>query len=281
MARRIQALGHQAKLISPQFVRPFVQGNKNDFADAQAICEAASRPSMRFVSARNEAQQTVSVLHRVRESQVSERTGVINQIHAFLLEFGISLPRGKAIIRRLPAVLAEHELPPRLVALLERLQAHFKYLDEQIGQIDRELGQQLREDERSQRLLEIPGIGPITASVLMTELGDAQQFGSARQFAASVGLVPRQYSTGGRPKLLGISKRGDKNLRRLLVQGARAIMQRIDRRTDRLGVWVRELLERRHSNVVACALANKLARIAWAILANGTNYRSEQAVSAA
>lgn len=269
-----------SRLISPQFVRPFVQGNKNDFADAQAICEAASRPSMRFVTARNEAQQTVSALHRVRESLVRERTGVINQIHAFLLEFGISLPRGQAIVRRLPAVLAEHELPLRLVALLERLQMHFKYLDDQIGQIERELCQQLREDDRSQRLLEIPGIGPITASVLMTELGDAQQFGSARQFAASVGLVPRQYSTGGKPTLLGISKRGDKNLRRLLVQGARAIMQRIDRRTDRLGVWVRELLARRHSNVVACALANKLARIAWAILAKGTNYRSEQAVSA-
>lgn len=269
-----------SRLISPQFVRPFVQGNKNDFADAQAICEAASRPSMRFVTARNEAQQTVWALHRVRESLVRERTGVINQIHAFLLEFGISLPRGQAIVRRLPAVLAEHELPLRLVALLERLQMHFKYLDDQIGQIERELCQQLREDDRSQRLLEIPGIGPITASVLMTELGDAQQFGSARQFAASVGLVPRQYSTGGKPTLLGISKRGDKNLRRLLVQGARAIMQRIDRRTDRLGVWVRELLARRHSNVVACALANKLARIAWAILAKGTNYRSEQAVSA-
>ncbi|KOF53112.1 transposase [Achromobacter sp. DMS1] len=273
--------GHQAKLISPQFVRPFVQGNKNDFADAQAICEAASRPSMRFVSVRNEAQQTVSALHRVRESLVRERTGVINQLHAFLLEFGISLPRGQAIIRHLPAVLAGHELPPRLVALLERLQTHFKYLDEQIAQIERELCQQLREDERSQRLLEIPGIGPITASVLMTELGDAQQFGSARQFAASVGLVPRQYSTGGKPTLLGISKRGDKNLRRLLVQGARAIMQRVEQRTDRLGIWVRELLARRHSNVVACALANKLARIAWAILANGTNYRSQQAVAAA
>jgi len=281
MARRIETLGHQAKLISPQFVRPFVQGNKNDFADAQAICEAASRPSMRFVSVRNEAQQTVSALHRVRESLVRERTGVINQLHAFLLEFGISLPRGQAIIRRLPAVLAEHELPPRLVALLERLQTHFKYLDEQIAQIERELCQQLREDERSQRLLEIPGIGPITASVLMTELGDAQQFGSARQFAASAGLVPRQYSTGGKPTLLGISKRGDKNLRRLLVQGARAIMQRVEQRTDRLGIWVRELLARRHSNVVACALANKLARIAWAILANGTNYRSQQAVAAA
>ncbi|BAX57331.1 IS110 family transposase [Burkholderia stabilis] len=281
VARQVQSLGHEARLISPQFVKPFRQGNKNDFADAQAICEAASRPSMRFVSPHNEAQQVISALHRVREGLVRERTGTINQIHAFLLEFGISLPRGMAVIRRLPVVLATESLPPRLIALLERLHVHFKYLDEQIAQIERELLSQLHEDERSERLLEIPGIGPMTASVLMSELGDARQYGSARQFAASIGLVPRQYSTGGKPTLLGISKRGDKNLRRLLVQCARAIMQGIERRTDLLGVWVQGLLTRRHSNVVACALANKLARIAWAILAKGTRYRSERAVPAA
>lgn len=157
-----------------------------------------------------------------------------------------------------------------MVALLERLQAHFKYLDRQVGEIEHELTAQLREDEHSQRLLNIPGIGPITASELMTALGDARQFGSARQ-----------YSTGGKPTLLGISKRGDKNLRRRLVQGARAIMQRIERRTDTLDTWVKGLLARRHSNVVACAQANKSARIAWAILARGTNYRSEQAMPAA
>ncbi|KVZ90036.1 transposase [Burkholderia ubonensis] len=277
IARRLQTLGHEAKLISPQFVKPFRQGNKNDFADAQAICEAASRPSMRFVSPRNETQQVVSALHRVREALVRNRTGTINQIHAFLLEFGISLSRGMAAMRRLPAVLEAEALPPRLVAMLERLQAHFKYLDEQIGQVEHELLTQLHEDERSERLLEIPGIGPITASVLMSELGDARQYGSARQFAASIGLVPRQYSTGGKPTLLGISKRGDKELRRLLVQCARVIMLRIERRTDSLGVWVRSLLARRHSNVVVCALANKLARIAWAILAKGTHYRSAPA----
>jgi transposase len=281
VARRIQGLGHQARLISPQYVKPFLQGNKNDFADAQAICEAASRPSMRFVSPRNETQQTISALHRVREALVRDRTGTVNQIHAFLLEFGVSLPKGRAVIRRLPAVLAAHELPPRLVTLLERLQTHFKYLDEQLGQIEGDLMRQLREDERSQRLLEIPGIGPITASVLATELGDARQFACARQFAASIGLVPRQYSTGGKPKLLGISKRGDRNLRRLLVQCARTVMLQIERRTDRLGTWVRGLLTRRHSNVVACALANKLARIAWAVLAKGTHYQGEQAVTAA
>ncbi|MPW15756.1 IS110 family transposase [Paraburkholderia sp. CNPSo 3157] len=281
VARRLQALGHQARLISPQYVKPFLQGNKNDFADAQAICEAASRPSMRFVSPHNETQQMISALHRVREALVRDRTGTVNQIHAFLLEFGVSLPKGAAVIRRLPGVLAAYDLPPQLVALLERLQAHFKYLDEQVRQIESELIRQLREDERSQRLLEIPGIGPITASVLATELGDVRQFACARQFAASIGLVPRQYSTGGKPTLLGISKRGDKNLRRLLVQCARTVMLQIERRTDRLGIWVRGLLTRRHSNVVACALANKLARIAWAILAKGTHYQGEQAVAAA
>ena len=283
IARRLSAMGHDAKLISPQFVKPFVQGNKNDFADAQAICEAASRPSMRFVSPRNESQQTISATHRVREALVRDRTATTNQIHAFLLEFGISLPKGPAIIKRLPALLAERQaaLPPRLITLIERLRAHVKYLDEQIKSVERELTQQLAEDERSQRLLEIPGVGPITASVLAVELGDAQQFANARQFAASIGLVPRQYSTGGKPTLLGISKRGDKNLRRLLVQGARVIMQRIRDRTDALGEWTRNMLCRRHSNVVACALANKMARIAWAILAKGTHYQPRSAVAVA
>lgn len=174
VARCIQALRHQARLISPQFVKPFVQGNKNDFADAQAICEATSRPHMRFVSPHNETQQTLSALHRVHEALVRDRTSTINQIHALLLEFGVRLPKGAAVIRRLPALLAAHDLPLRLVALLERLQAHFKYLDEQVDEIEHELMRQLREDERSQRLLEIPGIGPITASVLATELGDAR-----------------------------------------------------------------------------------------------------------
>ena len=276
LARRLQSFGHQVKLISPHYVKPFVQGNKNDFADAQAICEAASRPSMRCVGVRSAHQQTISALHRVREALVRDRTATVNQIHAFLLEFGFSLAKGRGVLKRLPAVLAEHEadLPPRLRGLLERLRSHVAYLESQIDELERDLAQQLAEDERAQRLLEIPGIGPLTASALAVELGDAQQFANARQFAASLGLVPRQYSTGGKPTLLGISKRGDRNLRRLLVQCARAVMMRVERRTDALGAWCRQLLARRHSNVVACALANKLARIAWAILARGTRYQS-------
>lgn len=259
MARQLAGYGHDVKLISPQFVRPFVKSNKNDFVDAEAICEAASRPSMRFVTPKNEAQQTLSALHRVRESLVRDRTRACNQIHGFLLEFGISLPIGDAAVRRLPVVLEEQRLPPRLVQVLERLHAHFKYLSEQIAAIEKELTSQLSDDDLGQRLMSVPGIGPITASVLATEMGDGKQYRCGRDFAAALGLVPRQHSTGGRNTLLGISKRGDKNLRRLLVQCARAYMQRLERQSGQLASWVRALLTRRHSNVVACALANKFA----------------------
>jgi transposase len=277
MARQLAGCGHDVKLISPQFVRPFVKSNKNDFVDAEAICEAASRPSMRFVTPKTEAQQTLSALHRVRESLVRDRTKTSNQIHAFLLEFGISLPVGYAVIRRLPAVLAEHNLPPRLVQVMQRLHAHFRYLDGQIAEIEKELTRQLADDDLGQRLMTVPGIGPITASVLASEMGDGKQYRCGRDFAASLGLVPRQYSTGGRNNLLGISKRGDKNLRRLLVQGARAYMQRLARQSGPLARWVGTMLTRRHSNIVACALANKLARIAWAIAAHHTVFETKEA----
>lgn len=276
MARELAGFGHNAKLISPQFVRPFVKSNKNDFIDAEAICEAACRPSMRFVTPKNESQQTLSALHRVRESLVRDRVKASNQIHGFLLEFGISLPVGHAAIKRLPSVLAEHRLPARLKTVLERLQAHFKYLEEQIADIEKDLMLQLADDDLGQRLMTVPGIGPITASVLACEVGDGKQYRCGRDFAAAVGLVPRQYSTGGRTNLLGISKRGDKNIRRLLVQCARAYMQRLDRQTGRLAQWVRAMLTRRHSNVVACALANKLARTAWAIAARHTEFEVKE-----
>jgi transposase len=281
MARQLIGYGHDVKLISPQFVRPFVKSNKNDFVDAEAICEAASRPSMRFVTPKTEAQQTLSALHRVRESLVRDRTKTSNQIHAFLLEFGISLPIGYAAIRRLPTVLAEQDLPPRLIQVLQRLHAHFKYLDEQIAEIEKDLTRQLAEDDLGLRLMTVPGIGPITASVLASEMGDGKQYRCGRDFAASLGLVPRQYSTGGRNNLLGISKRGDKNLRRLLVQGARAYMQRLEHQTGQLARWVSAMLTRRHSNIVACALANKLARIAWAIAAHHTEFETKEALTPA
>lgn len=227
---------------------------------------------MRFVTPKTESQQTLSALHRVRESLIRDRTKAVNQIHGFLLEFGISLPVGNAVITRLPAVLAEHPLPPRLVAILERLHDHFKYLNEQIGEIDKEMARQLADDDLGQRLLSIPGVGPVTASVLAAEIGDGKQYGCSRDFAASIGLVPRQYSTGGRSNLQGISKRGDKNIRRLLVQCARVYMLRLEQQHGRLAQWVRAMLTRRHSNVVACALANKLVRTAWALATHNTTF---------
>ena len=168
----------------------------------------------------------------------------------------------------------EHSLPPRLVAILEGLHAHFKYLEQQIVELDREVAHQLADDDLGRRLLTIPNVGPITASVLTAEMGDGKQYACGRDFAASIGLVPRQYSTGGRANLLGISKRGDKNLRRLLVQCARGFMQRLDKNSGALVNWTRQMLARRHSNVVACALANKLARIAWAIAARKTSFNA-------
>jgi transposase len=272
MARKLATFGHQVKLISPHFVRPFVKSNKNDFVDAEAICEAASRPSMRFVTPKTESQQTLSALHRVRESLTRDRTKTINQIHGFLLEFGVSLPTGLTGVTRLPAVLAEHSLPPRLVAILERLYIHFKYFSKEIAEIDKDIKRQLADDDLGQRLMSIPGVGPITASVLASEMGDGKQYGCSRDFAASIGLVPRQYSTGGHATLLGISKRGDKNIRRLLVQCARSYMRQLGRQTGRLADWVRAMLMRRHSNVVACALANKLARTAWALANRHTTF---------
>ncbi|XUW93181.1 IS110 family transposase (plasmid) [Burkholderia sp. M6-3] len=274
MARKLSSFGHEVKLISPQFVRPFVKSNKNDFIDAEAICEAASRPAMRFVTPKTESQQTLSILHRVRESMVQDRTRTINQMHGFLLEFGVSLPAGKTGVPRLPEILDFHPLPPRLVAILKRLHEHFKYLQQQIGEIDRELALQLADDDAGQRLMGIPGIGPITASVLASEIGDGTQFRCGRDFAASLGLVPRQYSTGGKSNLLGISRRGDSHIRSLLVQCARAYMRFLDRRTGPLAEWARVLASRRHSNVVACAVANKLARIAWAIVARHTSFNA-------
>ena len=281
MARKIGGFGHIVKLISPHFVRPFVKSNKNDFVDAEAICEAASRPSMRFVTPKTESQQTLLALHRVRQAFVRDRVRTTNQMHRFLLEFGISLPVGHAVVKRLPSVLAEHPLPPRLVSILERLHAHFKYLAEQIRDIEKEIERQLADDPIGQRLLTIPGVGPVTASLLASELGDGKQYRCSRDFSASVGLVPRQYSTGGRSNLLGISKRGDKNIRHLLVQCARAFMLRLDKQNGRIADWTRAMLARRHSSVVACALASKLARVAWAMVSHDTVFERQASVTAA
>ena len=255
MARKLEELGHSPKLISPQFVRPFVKSNKNDFVDAEAICEAASRPSMRFVQPRTESQQAMRALHRVRESLVQDKVKTTNQMHAFLLEFGISVPRGAAVISRLSTILEDNSLPLYLSQLLLKLQQHYHYLVEQIKDLESQLKRKLDEDEVGQRLLSIPCVGTLTASTMSTEIGDV-----------------RQYSTGGRTTLLGISKRGNKKIRTLLVQCARVFIQKLEHQSGKLADWVRDLLCRKSNFVVTCALANKLARIAWALTARQQTY---------
>ncbi|HAZ8101048.1 Transposase [Proteus vulgaris] len=257
MARKLEELGHSPKLISPQFVRPFVKSNKNDFVDAEAICEAASRPSMRFVQPRTESQQAMRALHRVRESLVQDKVKTTNQMHAFLLEFGISVPRGAAVISRLSTILEDNSLPLYLSQLLLKLQQHYHYLVEQIKDLESQLKRKLDEDEVGQRLLSIPCVGTLTASTISTEIGDG-----------------RQYSTGGRTTLLGISKRGNKKIRTLLVQCARVFIQKLEHQSGKLADWVRELLCRKSNFVVTCALANKLARIAWALTARQQTYEA-------
>lgn len=199
LARKLIAMGHVARLISPQYVRPFVKSNKNDYIDAEAICEAASRPSMRFVEPRTEAQQLLAALHRAREGLVTERTATINRIHGLLLEFGIIIPPSRATLRRLPDALAVHDLPLRQGQMIHRLYEHYQYLDHEVSDIERDLTAQLREDENAARLLSIPGIGTITASLLASEIGNLAQFAGGRNFAASIGLVPQQHSTESAP----------------------------------------------------------------------------------
>lgn len=276
-ARKLSSLGHTVKLISPQFVKPYVKTNKNDSADAEAICEAVSRPNMRFVPIKTPEQQGILALHRTRQSFVKARTAQANQIRGLLAEFGIVIPQGIShIAKRLPEVLddADNGLPGAFRLLLQRLRENLKEMDRQAGELEREIQLWHRHNETSRKLATIPGIGPITASALAASVGDAKSFNNGRQMAAWLGLVPRQYSTGGKPRMLGISKRGDTYLRTLLIHGARAVIRVCEHKT-KTDSWLKDLLARRNKNVAAVALANKNARIAWALLAHKTDYRSD------
>ncbi len=274
LSRQVARMGHAPRLISPRFVRAFVKNNKNDFIDAEAICEAASRPTMRFVSPKTEEQQTISALHRVRQSLVRERVVLNNQIQAFLLEFGIAASRGMFTAQRLAVVTGEGQLPLGIASLLSQLEQRSAQASAAIRDLEKQMTRLLNGDPAGQRLLSIPGIGPITASALIGELGNGSQFSCGRDFAASLGLTPRQRSTGGIVTLIGISKRGDKDLRTLLVLCARLYMFRLPKESGPLADWVRALSARRPSSVVACALANKFARIAWAIVARNSQFEA-------
>ena len=280
--RQLSQYGHTVKLMAPQYVKPYVKTNKNDAADAEAICEAVGRPNMRFVAPKNTEQQTVLSQHAVRQGFVKARTAQGNQIRGLLAEFGIVIKRGFApLYERLPEIVEDGEngLTGLFRQLLTRLLAHLKELDRQVGEIEQQIQMWHRGNEASLRLAERRGIGPLSATAIVATLGNGQQYKNGRQFAAAIGIVPRQHSSGGKPTLLGISKHGDKYLRTLLIHGARSVLRAVQMQatpsTNREDLWLRGLLARRHHNVVAVALAAKTARIVWALLAKGDKFASD------
>lgn len=276
-ARKLSALGHTVKLMAPQFVKPYVKSNKNDAADAEAICEAVARPTMRFVPVKTAEQQAILAVHRARQGFVKARTAQANQIRGLVAEFGIVMPKGLAhIAKRVPEILedAENGLPETMRPLVERLAAHLKELDRETDELEAQTQAWHRQNATSRQLEKIPGIGPITASALAASIGDAKNFDNGRQLAAWLGLVPRQHSSGGKLTLLGISKRGDTYLRTLLIHGARSVV-RVAERQAGTDTWLKRLLARRNKNVATVALANKNARIVWALLAHGRDYRAD------
>ena len=273
--RALSRLGHEVRLMAPQYVKPYVKRNKTDAADAEAICEAVVRPSMRFVGIKSAEQQAVLVLHRSRDLLVRQRTMAINALRGHLAEFGVVEAQGMAGTRRLIAVLgnaADRRVPDVAREVLSVMVEHLHGLMARIAELDRQLNAWHKQSAVSRRLATIPGIGPVTATALAATVPDASVFSSARQFSAWLGLVPRQHSTGGRPRLGGISKRGDGYLRRLLMTGATSALRRS--KDTRARPWVRELLKRRPAKVVAAALASKMARTAWALMATGQSYRA-------
>jgi transposase len=268
-ARKLTEYGHTVKLMSPQLVKPYVKTNKNDARDAEAICEAVSRPTMRFVAIKTVAQQAVLCVHRARAGFVKARTAQANQIRGLLAEFGIIIPKGIAhISERMPDILedADNGLPATMRHLLRRLTEQLKELGKQVAELEHEIVLWHRDNETSRKLDAVPGIGPLAATALVATIGDGQCFKNGRQMAAWLGIVPRQHSSGDKQVLLGISKRGDVYLRTLLIHGARSVIRYAEHKTDQTSIWLNRLLARRNKNVAAVALANKNVRIAWALL---------------
>jgi transposase len=275
-ARCFREYGHDVRLIAPQFIKAYVKSPKNDARDAEAICEAVTRPTMRFVPIKRVEQQDLQALHRVRERLIKARTALVNEIRGLLHEYGIILPQGitkfrRLIVQRLEADQAQ--LTPYSRELFWQLYEEFLALDKRLASYDEKLTAIGQAHPECQRLQTIPGIGPVSATALIAAIGDATQFKNGRQLAAWLGLVPREHSTGGKPRLLGISKRGDVYLRTLLVHGARATLRWIETKPDDRSRWLRALIARRGKNRAAVALANKNARIVWALLVHHQEYR--------
>jgi transposase len=275
-ARQLQAHGFRVRLVAPQFVKPYVKSNKNDARDAEAICEAMSRPHMRFVAVKTIEQQDLQAAHRIRAELTKQRTAKANQIRGLVTEYGLVASKELGQLRRaLPCWLedAQNGLSGRFRRLLDGLWRDLQALDERIAELDREITRLAQGDPLARRLQQLRGVGPITATALVAAVGNGAQFSKGRQMSAALGLTPRQHSSGGKERLLGISKRGDAYLRTLLIHGARAVIQMAKDKDDRLSQWVTRLAARSHPNVAAVALANKTARMAWAMLRNGTDYQ--------
>lgn len=281
-ARVLTDLGHEVRLISPQFVKPYVKSNKNDRNDAEAICEAIGRPSMRFVPPKSAEQLEIQAVHRIRQRVVANRTRLVNQVRGLLGEHGVVVARDITRIRRALGEIAdgpERAFGDIFIDMLRDMRDELAELDIRLAGYNRRIKNLFRSNEMCQRIGRIEGIGPITATALVAAIGDKSCFKNGRQFAAWLGLVPKQRSSGGKPRLFGISKRGDRYLRTLLIHGARAVLSRATGKTDARSQWIGRMRERRHPNVVAVALANKNARIIWSILSRNQEYRPDHEVS--
>jgi transposase len=281
-ARELQARGYRVKLIAPQFVKPYVKSNKNDHNDAEAICEAMSRPAMRFVEIKSVAQQDIQAVHRVRTELLRQRTAKANQIRGLVAEYGLVAPKNLSSLRSaVPDWLedAQNGLSERFRRLLAGLGDDLLELDRRVAELDAEIEVMAKRDPVARRLQQLRGVGPMTATALVATVGSGEQFATGRDLAVSLGLTPKQHSTGGKDRLLGISKRGDPYLRKLLVHGARSVIRTAKGKDDRLRHWVMALVARSHPNVASVALANKTARIAWAMIRNGTDYQPKLAAS--
>lgn len=281
-ARKLQEKGFRVRLIAPQFVQPYVKSNKNDANDAEAICEAMGRPGMRFVAVKTVEQQDLQAVHRIRSELNKQRTAKANQVRGLVAEYGLVAPKEIVHLRRaLPLWLedAENGLSERFRRLLNGLWGDLKVLDDRMAELDCEIAQIAQSDPVAKRLQQLRGVGPIIATALVAAVGNGEQFANGRQMSAAFGLTPRQHSSGGKERLLGISKRGDVYLRSLLIHGARAVIRTAKDKDDRLSQWVSRLAARRHPNIAAAALANKTTRMAWAMLKNGTGYQADRAAS--
>ena len=274
-ARELQSHGYTVRLIPPQFVKPYVKSNKNDANDAEAICEAMSRPNMRFVAIKSVAQQDIQATHRIRAELMRQRRAKANQIRGLVAEYGLVAPLTLHALRQtIPSWLedAENGLTGYFRSLLNGLWSDLILLDDRVLEMDREIERLANSHEVTRRLQQLRGVGPMVATALVATVGSAEQYPKGRQMAAALGLTPRQCSSGAKQRLLGISKRGDAYLRTLLIHGARAVVSQAKHRDDRLSRWVTGIAARRHPNVAAVALANKTARMAWAMLRQGTDY---------